>query len=90
MLATRGCPYRCTFCSNPAMWGNFWGPCDPAKVVDEIEDYINRYQTSNFIFSDLTAVIKKSAIIGFCEEKNLDITWQLPTTRTESLDKDTL
>ena len=93
MLATRGCPYRCTFCSNPAMWGNFWGPRDPAKVVDEIEDYINRYQASNFIFSDLTAVIKKSAIIGFCEEikkRNLDITWQLPTTRTESLDKDTL
>ena len=41
ILATRGCPYRCSFCSNPAMWCNFWGPRDPAKVVGEIEDYIN-------------------------------------------------
>ena len=26
ILATRGCPYRCTFCSNTALWCNFWGP----------------------------------------------------------------
>ena len=24
MIATRGCPYRCTFCSSPSMWGTNW------------------------------------------------------------------
>jgi radical SAM superfamily enzyme YgiQ (UPF0313 family) len=24
MLATRGCPYECTFCSNPEMWTTRW------------------------------------------------------------------
>ncbi|MBI2362339.1 MAG: cobalamin B12-binding domain-containing protein [Elusimicrobia bacterium] len=24
MLATRGCPYQCTFCSNPQMWTTRW------------------------------------------------------------------
>lgn len=35
ILATRGCPYKCTFCSNPQMYGNLWMPRDPLLVVDE-------------------------------------------------------
>ena len=33
ILATRGCPYQCTFCSSPNMWTPRWIPRDPAKVV---------------------------------------------------------
>jgi radical SAM superfamily enzyme YgiQ (UPF0313 family) len=31
VLATRGCPYRCTFCSSPAMWTTSWVARDPAR-----------------------------------------------------------
>lgn len=79
MLATRGCPYKCTFCSNPNMWGPTWLPRDPKLVVDEMELYIKKYGATNFIFSDLTAVIKKGVVVDFCREiirRKLNVTWR--------------
>ncbi len=93
MLATRGCPYKCTFCSNSNMWSNPWLPRDPKLVVDEIELYINRYKADNFVFSDLTAVVDKKNIVNLCNEilsRKINITWQLPTLRTESIDTEIL
>jgi len=37
MIATRGCPYRCTFCSSPSMWGTNWFARDPRDVIAEIK-----------------------------------------------------
>lgn len=93
MLATRGCPYNCTFCSNSNMWGAPWVARNPVLVVDEMEYYINRYKADNFVFSDLTAVVKRSDIVDFCNEiikRGINITWQLPTLRTECVDYDVL
>jgi len=90
ILATRGCPYQCTFCSSPHMWGKIWCPRNPIDVVDEIESYYKKYQATNFPFQDLTAIIKKDWILKFCKElmkRNLKITWQLPSgTRCEVID----
>lgn len=90
ILATRGCPYQCTYCSAPNMWTPRWVPRDPVAVVDEIESYVRRFGAGNFPFQDLTAIIQKSWIKAFCEElirRKLDITWQLPTgTRSEAID----
>jgi radical SAM superfamily enzyme YgiQ (UPF0313 family) len=90
ILATRGCPYQCTYCSAPNMWTPRWIPRDPKKVVDEIESYIERYGARNFPFQDLTAIIRREWIIEFCNEvldRGLDITWQMPTgTRSEAID----
>jgi radical SAM superfamily enzyme YgiQ (UPF0313 family) len=92
ILATRGCPYQCTYCSAPNMWLPRWIPRDPVSVVDEIEFYINRFGAGNFPFQDLTAIIKKDWIRAFCEEilnRGLKFTWQLPTgTRSEAIDPD--
>ena len=92
ILATRGCPYQCTYCSAPNMWKPQWIPRDPKCVVDEIENYIYKFGAGNFPFQDLTAIIKKSWIKEFCEEiikRKLDITWQLPTgTRSEAIDEE--
>ncbi len=90
ILATRGCPYQCTFCSSPNMWTTRWVARDPKDVVDEIEGYVKEYGAGNFPFQDLTAVIKKDWIIEFCQEiidRGLDITWQLANgTRSEQID----
>lgn len=93
MLASRGCPYKCTFCSNTNMWRNNWRARNPKLVADEMEYYVKRYSANNFVFSDLTAVVRKDKIIELCNEilnRNLSITWQLPTLRGESLDYDVL
>lgn len=90
ILATRGCPYQCTYCSAPNMWTPRWIPRDPKKVVDEIEHYMTTMGARNFPFQDLTAIIKREWILEFCREllaRGLEITWQMPTgTRSEAID----
>ena len=90
ILATRGCPYQCTFCSAPNMWLPRWIPRDPAGVVDEIEHYVRTYGARNFPFQDLTAIVRKDWIRAFCQEiidRGLEISWQMPSgTRSEAVD----
>ncbi|HRK01530.1 MAG TPA: radical SAM protein [Oligoflexia bacterium] len=90
MLATRGCPYRCTFCSSPNMWTQLWKPRDPIDVVNEIESYMKKYGAADFQFQDLTAIVKRDWILTFCKEilrRELKITWTLPAgTRSEVVD----
>jgi radical SAM superfamily enzyme YgiQ (UPF0313 family) len=94
LLATRGCPYRCTFCSSPRMWTTRYTTREPALVVDEIEGYVRRYGVEAVDFYDLTAIVKPDWILEFCrllDERSLRITWQLPSgTRSEALDEPVL
>jgi tRNA A37 methylthiotransferase MiaB len=94
MLATRGCPYRCTFCSSPSMWGTRWLARDPQDVVAEIAFYRRRYGIEHVEFYDLTAVVDRRWIIRFTEllaREQLPITWRLPSgTRSEALDEEVL
>lgn len=90
ILATRGCPYQCTYCSSNTMWTTKWYPRDPIDVADEITQYAKTYGAKNFPFQDLTAIIKKDWIVAFCNElirRKLDVTWQFPSgTRCEVVD----
>lgn len=90
MLATRGCPYRCTYCSSPNMWTTRWYARDPEKVVDEMALYGKLYGATDFQFQDLTAVLKRQWILDFCaaiEKRGLKVTWQFPIgTRSEAID----
>ncbi|MGH9374371.1 MAG: B12-binding domain-containing radical SAM protein, partial [Vicinamibacterales bacterium] len=90
ILASRGCPYECTFCSSPLMWTTFWTARKPALLLQEMKTYMARYRVTNFDFYDLTAIVRKDWIIEFGNlllAERLDITWQLPSgTRTEVID----
>ena len=90
ILATRGCPYACTYCSSSTMWTRRWYARDPVNVVDEIEHYHKKYGATNFPFQDLTAILKKDWVVTFCKEllkRDLKITWQFPSgTRCEVID----
>ena len=91
LLATRGCPYRCTFCSSPQMWTTRYTRRTPALVVDEIEEYVHRYGADAVDFYDLTAIIERDWILEFCrllDARGLHLVWQLPSgTRSEALDE---
>jgi anaerobic magnesium-protoporphyrin IX monomethyl ester cyclase len=92
LMATRGCPYQCTFCSSPFMWTTRWVARRPSLVVDEMEIYIERYQAQNFDLYDLTAIIKKDWIVAFAQEilqRGMKIEYQLPSgTRSEAIDEE--
>jgi anaerobic magnesium-protoporphyrin IX monomethyl ester cyclase len=94
MLATRGCPYRCTFCSSPSMWGTRWLARDPEDVVNEISHYYDRYRIEHVEFYDLTAIVDRRWILRFTDllsRAKLPVTWRLPSgTRSEALDEEVL
>lgn len=94
LVATRGCPYQCTFCSSPSMWTTRYVMRSVPKVVDEIEHYLKTYKADNIDFFDLTAIVQKGWIMDFCREvkkRHLRFTWQLPSgTRSEAMDGEVL
>lgn len=92
LMATRGCPFQCTFCSSPLMWTTKWSARKASLVVDEMEMQVKAYNAENFDLYDLTAIILKDWIVEFANElirRNLPITYQLPSgTRSEAIDEE--
>jgi anaerobic magnesium-protoporphyrin IX monomethyl ester cyclase len=94
MLASRGCPYQCTFCSSPQMWTTRWKPRDIGDLFDEIKTYIRDYGINRIEFYDLSVIIEKKWVLEFCNrliDENLGISWAFASgTRTEALSEDVL
>jgi radical SAM superfamily enzyme YgiQ (UPF0313 family) len=94
ICASRGCPFSCTFCSNPQMWTTKWQARPVDDVIAEMQHYIGKYGAQNFDFYDLTTVVRKDWIKEFCQKvigRNWNITWQMPAgTRSEALDAEVL
>lgn len=49
ILASRGCPHRCTFCS---LGSKLYRPRNPKNIVDEIEYYKNKFGLKSVAFYD--------------------------------------
>lgn len=47
--ASRGCPHRCTFCSQWKHWGGTWRVKSPKRIADEME-YCYREYGSSFLW----------------------------------------
>lgn len=94
MLASRGCPYQCTFCSSPSMWTTRYILRDVDDLLEEINEYRRKYDITAIQFYDLTAITKKRWILDFCQKlksQNINLKWSLPSgTRSEALDHETL
>lgn len=89
MVTTRGCPYKCKFCSQ-VYAGNTIRYRSPENVVDEIEIYVKKYGAREIVFFDETFTLKKSRIMRICElikERKLVFQFDM-RTRVDSLDED--
>lgn len=89
ILTSRGCPYECTFCSNPVMWGRLWRPRAVDDIVAEMEHYIRTYKVDHIDLLDLTTIVNRSWIIRLCErmiDRGVKVSWQIVNSRTEALD----
>jgi anaerobic magnesium-protoporphyrin IX monomethyl ester cyclase len=94
IVASRGCPYQCTFCSSPQMFGTKWIARSPRDVCDEIKHDYHAFGARYFEFQDLTMIVRRDWIIEFSKilvEEKLDIQWCMPSgTRSEALDREVL
>ncbi len=56
LLSSRGCPFRCTYCSVQAFYrtssGRPWRPRSVQSVIDEMDELSERWKIRSFRFSD--------------------------------------
>ena len=93
-MFSRGCPYQCTFCSNPQMWTTRYVLRDIDDIINEIKHYINKYKITSVQLYDLTAITKKKWTVELCNsliKEDLGIKWSPSSgTRSEVLDSEVL
>lgn len=78
MTASRGCPFKCTFCSSKDFWGQTIRYRDPKLVVDEMRMLQGEYGINTFIFNDDNIMFDRRAVLALCDEikrANLEIHW---------------
>jgi len=91
MLATRGCPYRCAFCSK-AVFGRSYRTRSSENIVEEIKHCIEEYGAREISFVDDEFAIKRPWTIELCNrliEENLGIVWRC-AARVDTVDKELL
>lgn len=78
VIASRGCPHQCTFCSEWRFWGGRWRQRDPKKVGDELEVLVRKYNMESIWFGDDCFNVSAELIQGICDEiktRHLDFSW---------------
>jgi len=93
MSGSRGCPYRCDYCSLIHTGGKTFRRRDPIKLVDEYEHLVSRYGVKQIGFIDPIFPLVKKDLKPFCDElvrRGLDkeCVW-LSETRADRLDAET-
>ncbi len=91
ITSTRGCPYECTFCASPDIWGRRIRYRSPKNVVDEIELLVKGYGVKEIHFEDDNLTLKRSHVEGICElilERKINVSWATPNgIRVDTIDE---
>jgi len=81
IITSRGCPYKCTFCSSGVTTKRIIRFGTPENVVSEIKYLVEKYNIDEIFFSDdnLTMDLKRAEkIFDLMVQKNLRIHWRAP------------
>lgn len=69
IIATRGCPFQCTYCLWPqVLYGHKQRKRSPQNICDEIEKLIELYKIRHIRFDDDTFALNKQYVIDCCDE----------------------
>lgn len=67
ITSARGCPYKCSYCSQRLMTGLTFRYRSPARIVEELDILINKYGRNHIVFYDDNFSFKKKRVIDVCE-----------------------
>ena len=76
-MSTRGCPFRCEFCSN-VVFGDSYRERSPVNVVDEVEEVL-RLGYDRISFADDVFTLHRKRVVAICEEiegRGLRFPWE--------------
>jgi len=94
ILTSRGCPYKCIFCSARSVSGYSYRMNSPQRVIDELDVLVNDFGKKFISFADDNFVVKKSRTREICKKiiergYNKDLRW-LCQTRVDAVDEEML
>ncbi|GBC68672.1 2-hydroxyethylphosphonate methyltransferase [archaeon HR01] len=78
MVASRGCPFSCSFCWRPD-YGRIYRVRSPENIVDEMEEIRYKYKYERIWFADELFIANKKHVIRLCEEiisRRLEVLWE--------------
>jgi anaerobic magnesium-protoporphyrin IX monomethyl ester cyclase len=91
MVTSRGCPYRCAYCSKP-VFGNEFRAQSAERVVAEMSYLQEKFGIKEIAFYDDSFTLDKKRVHAICAlilEKKLKIAWTCET-RVNLVDKELL
>ncbi len=94
MLASRGCPFQCTYCLWPqtVYREHRYRPRAPEKVADEMEYLVGHFNFKAVYFDDDTFNIDKEHVLDICDQitkRKIKIPWAI-MARADLMDAETL
>lgn len=90
--SSRGCPFRCSFCTSSNYWQRKYRSRSPANVLDEIEFLMREYGCDGINFREDNFTVNKDRVMRMCTEfdaRGLDLPWQCES-RVDTVDRETL
>jgi anaerobic magnesium-protoporphyrin IX monomethyl ester cyclase len=88
MVSSRGCPFKCAFCSSHITMGKIYRFRSAQNVLAEIDELVGRYQVTHIAFYDDTFTLNRERVQTICQgliQRNYDLTWYC-LSRVESMD----
>lgn len=67
IMTSRGCPYKCTYCSQRMMTGSTYRYKSPQRIVEELDILINRFKAKSIFFLDDNFCFKKARVKEVCD-----------------------
>jgi len=92
MNTSRGCPFKCTFCSVQGVWGRTYRSFSAERVLDDIQRLVRDYDAKGICFREDHFTLSRRRTVDVCEgllERNLKIGW-VCETRADSVDRELL
>jgi radical SAM superfamily enzyme YgiQ (UPF0313 family) len=67
-VSSQGCPHQCDFCAESTAYRVRWSGLAPARVVQEVEELLRRYQADGVIFVDNNFFVNEKRVQAICRE----------------------
>ncbi len=77
-FSSQGCPYKCGFCSEVALYNRKWMPQVVGRTIEEVSELVDMYGADGIKFYDANFFVNKRRVLSFADavlKKGWDLKW---------------